>query len=112
MSYTNILNAGLRTAATNAGFDFSVNARFVTRLRHGSRTMGMIYGDGKTRWEILWSLNTNGDLVSEVLTNINPVQFETFQVTSNGTERDPLPHSRNHLQPTSSWPVIWWMDRW
>src|SRR5690242_14163835 len=30
LSYTNILNADRRTAASNSGFDFSVNARFVT----------------------------------------------------------------------------------
>jgi Vibrio cholerae sialidase, lectin insertion/Chlamydia polymorphic membrane protein (Chlamydia_PMP) repeat len=84
LSYTNLLNAGLRTAATNAGFDFSVNARFVTDRSTGSSTMAMIYGDGKTRWEILWSL-TNGDLVSELITNVNPVAGETFVVTANGT---------------------------
>jgi hypothetical protein len=53
LSYTNILNAGLRTAATNAGFDFSINARFVTDYGAGTNTMVMIYGDGRTRWEIL-----------------------------------------------------------
>src|ERR1044071_2175330 len=86
LAYTNILNAGLRGAATNSGFDFSVTSRFVTDYSAGNQTMIMIYGDGTTRWEILWSL-TNGDLVSQLITNISPVQSQNFIVTTNGAGR-------------------------
>src|SRR4029077_20320445 len=70
VAYTNILSSALRTASTNAGFDFSVTSRFVTDYGMGNQTMIMIYGDGTTRWEILWSL-TNGDLVSQLITNLS-----------------------------------------
>jgi hypothetical protein len=86
LAYTNILSNNLRTASTNAGFDFTVTSRFVTDYGMGNQTMIMIYGDGTTRWEILWSL-TDGDLVSQLITNISPVQSQNFTVTSNGTGR-------------------------
>jgi hypothetical protein len=81
LNYTANLPLGLPLAATNAGFVFSVNARFVTDYAQGNQTMVMIYGDGTTRWEILWSLNSSDDLVSELYGDGNT----TYPVTANGT---------------------------
>ena len=78
MSYTNLLNAGLRTAATNAGFDFSVTARFVTDYG-GTPTMYMAYGLGTNRFLIWWGLNGNGDLTAQMDTG-----GTTFILTTNG----------------------------
>jgi len=68
LSYSTNLPVPLQVVATNAGFDFGVNARFVTDYGLSNQTMAMLYNDGTTRWEILWSL-TNGDLVSDLMTN-------------------------------------------
>ena len=78
MSYTNLLNAGLRTAATNSGFDFSVTARFVTDYG-GTPTMYMAYGLGTNRFLIWWGLNGNGDLTAQMDTG-----GTTFILTTNG----------------------------
>lgn len=79
--YSTNLPSDLQQAATNApgGWSFTVNARFVTDYGAGNQTMVMIYGDGVTRWEILWSLN-NGDLQSLLYNNGG-----TYLVTSGGT---------------------------
>jgi len=82
--YTNLLSTGHRIASTNAGFDFSIDARFATDYSTGSSSMMMLYSDGSRRWQILWSL-TNGNLVSLLLTNVSPAQGSAFVVTSNGT---------------------------
>ena len=79
--YTN-LSTVAQQAATNrtGGFDFTVNARFVRDFSTpGSLAMIAIYGDGSKRWEILWSLDSNGDLMAALYGG------NTYPVTTNGT---------------------------
>jgi len=63
--YTNILSLQDHTAATNHGFRFSVQARFVNDF-NGSKTMNMIYGMGARRFQVWWYLDANNDLMAEI----------------------------------------------
>ena len=79
--YTN-LSTVAQQAATNrpGGFDFTINARFVRDFSNpGSLTIIAIYGDGSKRWEILWSLDSNGNLMSTLYGG------NTYPVTTDGT---------------------------
>src|SRR5262245_13797165 len=62
--YTNILSLEDHAAATNRGFRFSVQARFVNDF-NGSKTMNMIYGMGARRFQVWWYLDANNDLLAE-----------------------------------------------
>jgi len=72
------LDAPSQTAATNAGFDFSVNARFVANFS-GSHAMAMIYGLGANRFLVWWNLNASNDLTAQLEGGL------TYTLTTNGT---------------------------
>ncbi|HXJ55855.1 MAG TPA: choice-of-anchor Q domain-containing protein [Verrucomicrobiae bacterium] len=76
--YTNILSLQDHTAATNHGFRFSVQARFVNDF-NGSKTMNMIYGMGARRFQVWWYLDANNDLMAEIESG------NTYRLTTNGT---------------------------
>lgn len=75
---TNLTSAHL-IASTNStgGFQFAVNARFVTEF--DSKTMTMTYGLGTRRFLIWFELNGNGDLTAELEGG------PTYTITTNGT---------------------------
>ena len=76
--YTNLLSNAHRTAATNHGFRFRAQGRFVADFG-GSKTMGMIYGLGTQRYQLWWYLDGNDDLVAEIQDG------PSFLLTTNGT---------------------------
>lgn len=78
LGYTNQLSASDRFAATNGGFRFAVNARFVTSYG-GSKTITLLYGLGARRFLIWWNVDGNGDLTAELEGG------STYTLTTNGT---------------------------
>src|ERR1051326_2396617 len=78
--YTNVLSPANQMAATNSGFHFTVNARFVDDFGDGE-AMTMIYGLGSKRFLIWWGLDANNDLTARLEGG------PTYTVTTNGTGR-------------------------
>jgi hypothetical protein len=78
LNYVNILSTSGHQAATNRGFRFTVNARFLTNFG-SSKSVNMSYGLGSRRFVIWWDLDDNGDLTGE-LDDGFPITL-----TSNGT---------------------------
>src|SRR5262245_17109749 len=76
--YTNQLSTALHQTATNTGFRFTVNARFVTDFGD-TETMAMSYGLGAKRFLIWFDLDSNGDLTAELEGG------PTYTLTANGT---------------------------
>lgn len=79
---TNLISAQ-SIAATNFGFRFTVNARFLDDFG-GSESLGFIYSPGSNRFGVMFDFDANGDLIALFPTNGGPTTVVPLTTNRNG----------------------------